>query len=253
MSFVKTKEELDEYFGLGERKFIDAQMLGVMFETREDIVKRLLPPPLEQADNPGGMMFIAEYPKTNLGKGYREAAIFLNCKYKGEAGNYCLSMPIDNETRMHNGRDVFGLPKKLADIHLERNGNKVSGSVTRHGVTFVEIKAELTGSMPQMPPPGPGFTFKAMPRVDLQPGFDGPVKLCRQQTDVEMKSLEIGSAEVNFAESETDPWAEVAIEKITVAYYLVADNTMRPGKVVEEVDPDAFLPYYFKMTDMYSK
>ncbi len=253
MGFTKTKEELDAYYGFGDRKFIGANMLGVMFETRPEIVKRLLPPPLEPADAPAGMMFIARYPETNLGPGYREAALFLRCKYGDEGGSYCLAMPIDSlESRLYNGRDIFGYPKKMASIGLEKNGNKVRGWVERHGVRFVEIKADLSGSLPAMPDTGPNFLFKAMPRIDLQPGFDGPVLLCRQKTDIDMKSLEIGSAEISLRESEDDPWAEIEIEKVNVAFYLESDNVMRPGSVIKEVDADSYLPYYFKITDFFT-
>jgi acetoacetate decarboxylase len=253
MGFVKTKEELDRYYGLGVRKFYGARMLGVMFETKEQIVHRLLPPPLEMPDSPGGLMFIANYPETNLGPGYNEAALFLRCKYQGEAGSYCLSMPIDSEEdRMHNGRDIFGFPKKMAKIHLERNGQEVIGWVERKGVRFVEIKANLTGRLPSLPPLGPTFLFKAMPRIDLKPGFDGPVLLCKQKTDIEMKSFEIGSADVRFQHSESDPWDEVELTKIVLAFYIISDNTMQPGKVLTEVDGHAYLPYYFKMLDFFS-
>jgi hypothetical protein len=91
-----------------------------------------------------------------------------------------------------------------------------------------------------------------MPRVDLKPGFDGPVLLCKQQTDIQFKSLEIGSAEIKFTESAADPWAEVEVTKVVIAFYLVSDNTMQPGKVLAEVDADAYLPYYFKMLDFFA-
>lgn len=251
MGFVKTEEELRRYFSLGERKFIGAKMMGVMFQTKPEIAEGLLPEPLEPSDNPGGLIFIAEYPQTNLGPGYNEAALFLRCQYRGERGSYCLSMPITREGRMHNGRDVFGFPKKMATIEMRRNRNEVHGWVERHGIRFVEIKITLTGSLPSLPKMGPTFLFKAMPRIDLQPGFDGPVLLCRQETDIQMKSLEIGNAEVILREALEDPWAEVEISNIQIAFYLVSDNTMKPGKVLTEVDPMAYLPHYFKMTDFY--
>jgi acetoacetate decarboxylase len=249
MGFVKTGEELDKYFALGVRRFFDARMLGVMFSTRPEVSQKLLPPPLEQADLPGGLIFIAEYPKTNLGPGYREAALFMRCKYQGEAGSYCLSMPIDNEARMHNGRDVFGFPKKLADIHLRRAGQEVHGWVERDGIRFVEIHAQLSGRIPELPPMGPTFLFKAMPRIDLTPGFDGPVLLASQRTQIEPQSLEIGSAELTLRPSERDPWAEIRDPEVMTAFFIVSDNTMLPGKVLSEVDPEAYLPHYFKMTD----
>lgn len=250
MGFVKTASELDKYFGLGVRRFNGAKMMGVMFQTKPEIVARLLPPPLKPTDMPGGLIFIAQYPKTNLGPGYREAALYLNCRYKDEPGTYCLSMPIDSEpNRMHNGRDIFGLPKKMADIHLEKNENKVHGWVERMGVRFVEINIDLSGSLPEVPPTGPSFTFKGMPRIDLTPGFEGPVYLCRQKTDVEMKSFEIGMPQVVLKPSEADPWAEVEIEQTFIGFFMESDNTMRPGEVLAEVNGEEFLPYYFKMVD----
>lgn len=253
MGFFKTSDELAGYYKLGKRQFDGAKMLGVSFLTQPDIVKRLLPPPLEPADTPRGLMFIGEYPETNLGPGYREAALFIGCKYNGEDGNYCLSMPIESEeSRLYNGRDIFGYPKKMAKIHFEVKDNEAYGWVERHGIRFLEIKAQLMGQMPNMPTPGPNFLFKASPKIDLTPGFDGPVLLCRQQTDVELQSLKIGKAEVILRESQYDPWAEVKIANVIVAYSLVSNNTMNPGTVLQEVDGEAFLPYYFKMTDFFA-
>ena len=250
MGFVKTKKEIDDYYSLGVRKFTGAEMLGVLFETRPEIVSRLLPPPLMPADAPTGLIFIAHYPQTNLGPGYKEAALFLNCKYGGEQGSYCLSMPIDSEeSRLYNGRDIFGFPKKMAKIHLEKKGDEACGWVVRHGIRFVEIQAKLTDPFPSLPEMGANFLFKASPRIDLTPGFDGPVLLCRHKTNVEMKSLDIGSASLSLTESDADPWAELENPKVTLAFYLVSDNTMLPGSVITEVDPEAYLPYYFKMTD----
>jgi len=252
MGFVKTQKELDTYYALGKRTFPGSRMIGVIFSADPAITARLLPPPLEQADSPGGLIFIAEYPKTNLGPGYREAALFLRCKYRGEAGSYCLSMPITSEARMHNGRNVFGFPKKLADIHLEWKGDRARGWVERYGIRFVEIEVALSGSLPELPPMGPTFLFKAMPRIDLTPGFDGPVLLASQKTEIRARRVEVGTAEVTLRPSEHDPWAEIGKPEVVAAFCLESDNTMLPGAVLEEVDPELFLPHYFKMTDFHA-
>lgn len=252
MGFVRTRDELDRYYQLKERKYFGSRMLGVMIEVRPEISARLIPPPLLPAENSGGLIFIAEYPETNLGPGYREAALFLNCRYRDEAGSYCLSMPIESEeSRLYNGRDIFGFPKKMAKIRLEKDGRTVRGSVERNGIRFIEISAGLTDSLPSLPESGPTFLFKASPRIDLTPGFDGPVLLCRQKTEINLKQLEIGTADIRLHASEADPWYELEPVKALLGFYLISDNTMLPGKVVAEVDPEAYLPYYFKMTDFF--
>jgi acetoacetate decarboxylase len=250
MGFVKTQAELDQFFSHGVRRFVGAQMMGVMFQTRPEIVAKLLPPPLEPTDSPDGLMFIAQYPETNLGPGYREAALYLKCRYQGEEGTYCLEMPITAEARMHNGRDIFGLPKKMADIYFEREGDRVHGYVERFGIRFVDIKIQLVGELPNSPETGPTFLFKAMPRIDLKPGFDGPVLLAKQRTTIEASKFEVGVPEITFQPSATDPWADVEIVTVMAGFCMLSDNTMLPGEILGEVDADAFLPHYFKMTDL---
>ena len=70
----------------------------------------------------------------------------------------------------------------------------------------------------------------------------------RERTAEQIK-LEIGSAEIKLEHSDADPWAEIEVTNVIMGFYLISDNTMRPGSVLTEVNGDAYLPYYFKMTD----
>jgi acetoacetate decarboxylase len=250
MGFVKTERELDRYFSLSIREFPGAEILGIMYETEPDIVAKVLPAPLEPALEAWALCFVAHYPVTNLGPGYHEGALFVRCQFEGEVGNYCLSMPIDDEARMHNGRDIYGFPKKLAAIRLKRDGKKVEGSIERLGYRFVTLRADLMNKMDQLPIKlGPTFLFKYSPSVELGRGFDGPVSLVRQRTEIEMESFEMGSGEVIFQDSPLDPWSEIKVKNIIAAYYLVSTNRMLPGKIVGQADPKAFFPYSFLKTD----
>ncbi len=250
MGFVKSAEELANYFELRVRKFPEVKMMGVMFGLDAGLSRHLLPAPLELPENPGGLIFIAEYGETNLGPGYREAAVFLRCTYGGVEGNYCLAMPIDSEaSRLHNGRDIYGFPKKAAHIGCTWGAERVSGWVERDGVRFVEVSVERSASLPELPPSGPTFLFKAMPRADLQPGFDGPVLLVSQQTEVEPKHIDIGAPSITFRASSLDPWKELEALEPMMGFVLESSNRMLPGKVLAEVDGAAYLPHYFRMTD----
>lgn len=250
MGFVKTAEELARYYELRVRQFPDVKMLGVMFGIDADASRRLLPAPLDQAAMPGGMIFIAEYGETNLGPGYREAALFLRCSYQGVAGNYCLAMPIDSTaSRLHNGRDIYGFPKKAARIGVTWEAGRAHGWVEREGVRFVELSVARESSLPALPPSGPSYLFKAMPRVDLEPGFDGPVLLVSQQTVVEPRKIDIGQPKLELCASRLDPWKELEPMQLMMGFVLESSNRMLPGKVLAEVDGAAYLPHYFRMTD----
>ena len=250
MGFVKSQKDLDLYYSLAVREFPGAQMLGILYETEPEIIARLLPPPLQPAAEPWALCYIAHFPDTNLGPGYREGALFIRCQYQDEVGNYCLSMPLDDEARMHNGRDIYGFPKKLAAVSLRRDGNKAEGSVERHGIRFVTVRTELAVKLDEPPlKVGPNFVFKFMPAANLEPGFDGPVLLVRQKTDLAFQQFEMGPGEITFEESVHDPWHEVRFKQLVASYYFTSTNRMQPGEVLCEVDPEAFLPHAFARTD----
>ena len=86
MSFVQSFENLMK-MTRETYDFYDAEMLTVIWETKPEIVKRLLPPPLKPGKMPLAVAFVANYPKTNFGVTYLESALFLRAEFNGEEGN----------------------------------------------------------------------------------------------------------------------------------------------------------------------
>lgn len=259
MGFVKTLEEISEkYRDRGE--FYDAEVLTVYFETKPEVVERLLPPPLKPAALPVGATFIANYPKTNFGVTYLESALFLLAQHNGDEGVYCLAMPVTNDIALILGREVFGYPKKMAEIGFEREGNDVRGWTERHGTRFFEVKAKLTGKfndagVQQMVteslesnPDVIVYNFKYFPAPERD-GFDYNPRLIKEVVKRRPNSIEMGEAELTLRPSEHDPWFDVEIVRVYGAIYTVGDNTMLPGKVVAEVDQTEFAPYAFMKLD----
>ena len=259
MGFVKTVEEISEkYQPNGE--FYDAEVLTVYFETKSEVVERLLPPPLKPAALPIGAAFVANYPKTNFGVTYLESALFLLAQHNGEEGAYCLSMPVTNDIALILGREVFGYPKKMAEIGLERKGNDIRGWTERHGTRFFEVKAKLEGKfndvgVQQMMseeiesnPDVTVYNFKYFPAPE-RVGFDYNPRLVKEVVQRKNKSIEMGEAELKFQPSGDDPWVDVEIVRVYGAIYTVGDNTMLPGSVVAEADQVEFAPFAFMKLD----
>ena len=92
MGFVKSPEEIVAQH-LKNLVLYDAEVLTVYFETKPEMVSRLLPP-LKPAKVPFGGAFVANYPRTNFGVSYLESALFFLAEYNGEEGGYCLAMPV---------------------------------------------------------------------------------------------------------------------------------------------------------------
>lgn len=261
MGFVKSLEEIAKAYRQSFA-FYDAEMLTVYFETTPEVVKRLLPPPLKPAMFPIGAAFVANYPKTNFGVSYLESALFLLAEYNGEEGAYCLAMPVTDDMAMIGGREVFGYPKKMANIHMKRDGEKVEGWTERHKTRFFEVKAKLTGRfndeaaqnmiMERMASNMDMvvYNFKYFPAPGGD-GFDYNPRLIREVVEMRPNSFEMGSAELVFRSSDYDPWGDVVLSRVLGAVYTIGNNTMRPGSVVAEVEPMSFAPYAFMKVDTF--
>lgn len=258
MSFVKSQGELAK-LARDRFEFYDAEMLFVMWETKLEIVRRLLPPPLEPAERPLATAFLAHYPETNFGPSYYEGALFLRATFGGVDGSYCLAMPVTGDLAMAGGRERLGYPKKLANVSFKRSGDIAEGYVERHGVRFFKLRASLRGKanteefqnivLSETTDQGTvAYNFKHFPAPEFV-GFDCNPRLVRERTILRPSSAEWGEAEVMLAHSDHDPWSEIEIVRVLGSVYTVGQNTMLPGEVVAETDAATFAPYAFLKWD----
>jgi len=259
MGFVKTSVEIARYQKNGQ--IYDAEILEVYFKTTQDVIERLLPPPLEPATSPIGGAYVANFPITNFGEPYLESGLFLMAQHKGEEGAFCLAMPVTDDIALILGREVFGYPKKMAKIGFEREGNDVGGWTERHGIRFFEANAKLTGKFNdsvaqqiitesmETNPDIVNYNFKyfTAPETD---SFDYNPRLIKEVVTRKPKSIEMGEAELILRPSDHDPWCDVEIVRVLGALYTIGDNTMLPGSVVAEVDQTEFMPYALMKLDV---
>jgi len=260
MSFVKTYEEiLNNANESGD--FFDAEMLTLAWETKPEAIEKLLPPPLKPAAKSLVLAFIADYPSTNFSVPYKESALFVRASFEGQEGFYCLSMPVTNDMAMAGGREIWGYPKKLANIEIQREGDRLEGSTERHGIQFMKVKANLTGKINDssatdellslgLNPEGEystvAFNYKFAPSPVAGEQFDYPPRLVQGETVFKPKTFIFAEVEIELTPSEFDPWHEVPVERMLGGFYSVGDNSMlSDGKVLAEVDPIEFAPYAF--------
>ncbi len=263
MGFVKSLEEIMASIK-PTADFYDAEMLTMFWETKPEIAAKLIPPPLQPTKAPIAMAFVANYPSTNFDVTYRESALLLRAQFKGEEGGYCLAMHVTNDMAMAGGREVFGFPKKMADIHFSRTGDTVKGWTERRGIRFMEVQADLNGRINapdavdqlmggNVQPGGSiqavAYNFKYFPAPEGG-SFDYPPRLVKQETLFRPKEIAAGTVELTFKPSAYDPWSEVAVVRMLGGMYTKGDNSMLGGKVVAVADMIQFLPHAFLKWDM---
>lgn len=267
MLYSLTNEELkklrDTHFLL---ELINAEILSATFKTNMDVIKEIIPKPLSPTEDSLATVFVARYLETNARMTYNEGALFIHCRYRGEKGFYCLSMPVDNDMAMIVGREQFGFPKKMADkITLEQQNNRVIGTVVRKGVDILRIEGQIGGETSKniFGDLGESVTdWDGVPsyrvlsflyKYFLNPSasnFDYRPRLVRVPLLYRRlgKTFEV-SGKVTMSSTPFDPLGEIPVGEILGIFYGKWHATILPGRVVASIwNPIRFVRHaYFKI------
>ncbi len=217
-----------------------------VWETDPDALAAVLPPPLKPTDRPLARVSISkvDLPGYPLGAGSFAVA----AAHDGVEGWYPLVMPMTHERALIGGREVFGEPKKLGEVVVERDGLVVRAFLARHGIAFAEVRGAVAGELP-LPEPvrKTDFYFKFLPAVDGS-GFDADPVLVRCLRNEKVRKLERITGDVVLRESMYDPVADLPVRRL-VGITIGEKTSDQRGKVVERVDAQALLPYIHQRYD----
>ncbi|MFC9248903.1 acetoacetate decarboxylase family protein [Streptomyces sp. NPDC057136] len=229
-------------------KLPDIWSTGVvaLWESDPDAVAAVLPPPLKPAERP---LVRANISKVDL-PGYPLGAgsVAVAAVHDGHEGWYPLVMPMTHERALTGGREVFGEPKKLGEVTVEREGLVVRAVLARHGIAFVEVRGAVDGTLP-LPEPTTklDFYFKFLPAVDGE-GFDGDPVLIHCTRHEKVRRLERITGDVVLRESVYDPVADLPVLRL-IEITLGEKTSDQRGRAVERVSADALLPYIHQRYD----
>lgn len=238
-----------------ENKEVKATSVGAwsnsftaVYETDPELIAAVLPPPLEPSDEPLVRVSIAS---VDIGGGrppFGAGTFAVQAKHEGTIGNYPLVMPMTTEQSVVGGRETFGEPKKLAKVVLDRDGNKLHGTVNRLGITFIELTGEVIEELE--PPPEReriDFYFKFLPAPDGK-GFDTEPALiyCRRQESA--RKVERVEGEILLHESRFDPVADLPVRRI-VEMSLSERRSVQTGEIVSRVPSEWLVPYAHQRYD----
>lgn len=229
-------------------KLPDIWSTGVVavWETDPDVVAAVLPPPLKPTARP---LVRANISRVDLVATPSAAgSVAVAAAHGDQEGWYPLVMPMTHERALVGGREVFGEPKKLGEVLVERDGLVVRASLARHGIAFVEVRGAVSGPLPT---PGPtektDFYFKFLPGVDGT-GFDADPVLVHCVRNEKVRKLERITGDVVLRESMYDPVADLPVRRI-VEITLGEKTTDQKGRVAERVSAQALLPYIHQRYD----
>ena len=218
----------------GPYHFFNREFFIITYETDLDLLKAVVPEPLEVTEPIVKYEFI-RMPDSNGFGSYTETGQVIQVQYQGEIGGYSHAMYLDDLSPIVAGRELWGFPKKLATVSL----NVVSDTlVGRLGYTGIDVAigtmgykyAALDHEKCAQALSAPGFLLKMLPHVD------GSLRICElvryRLENIKVKSAWSGPAALQYFEHALAPVTRLPIKRVLSGAHILTDVTLPYGEVV---------------------
>jgi acetoacetate decarboxylase len=249
LRYVKTPAELNAAAKLNP-EFLpnSARQVRAVYETDPELVAAILPPPLEPTDRPEVGVTISRV-SMHLGPGFDiGAAVFgVRTTYDGIEGLYMVTMPMTTESAVVGGRETFGEPKKLAQVDFERTGDAVTASVTRQGVTYIEVHGRVQEPLGHRSFTDYSYCFKCLPALDKGRALEFDPLLVRLEWRQQFEVSRM-TGEVILRDSAFDPVVDLPVRRLLSMTY-EEGMSHSSGKVLRSIPAEWLVPYLHQRYD----
>lgn len=219
-------------------RFHGNRILSVIFKTSPEVLQRLVPKPL--LPNPFNLMFVyvgrLHFDNASVGCDYLEAGICIPVVFAGMPGNYAVGLYLDKAMPIVGGREIWGWPKKEAEITFVEKDGEISAQVERFGNVLLSLngklekKADPASAQPELP----WILRKIIPSVKKDAPPDVWQLTAMRNADVVVRELWNCSATVKLGTGPQDRLEEIPVAGIAGAQFSVGDFTMGYGEVLHD-------------------
>jgi acetoacetate decarboxylase len=191
----------------------DAHYLVADMDVAAEAAAQFVPRPLRLAAPATASVFTARFPHNTFGSVYCEAGVFLHVTHRGRRAIYSPWMIVDDDVALILGRELLGYPKKMGDIELGVEGDRVSGVAGRRGVELIRMEGTL-GEPVSAPPPMLGRPHRNI-RSTLGLALPKVLAFTPREQPIEVRRAEL---KVDIGRSERDPLARMGFGAVRAAY-----------------------------------
>jgi acetoacetate decarboxylase len=227
-----------------------AKAIWADFATDPDVVAAVLPRPLEPSSEPRVHVNVCSV-EMESGAKFGAANFTVRARHGNVEGEYSLALPMTTEQAVVGGRETWGEPKKIAAIDVTRTGSYARATVTRQGVTYIELVGKVLEKLPTPPPRQTlDFYFKYLINPDGK-GFDSDPALVYCRRTYEIRSFERMEGEIVLRDSPFDPVADIPIRKL-LSFHFLEYHSDQVGEIVDRVPGEWIAPFVHQRYDGFS-
>ena len=217
-------------------KFYNREFVVITYRTDPEILRALVPEPLEVVGDTVNYEFIRMPDSTGFGD-YTEAGQVVPVVFEGQPGTYSHSMFLNDDAPIAGGREIWGFPKKLAGPSLRVDKDVLVGTLDYGDIrvatgtmgykhrSFDPAKALAAVT-------GANYLLKIIPHVDCTPRVCELVRYRCQ--DVVIKGAWEGPAALQLFEHALAPVARLPVLEVVGAVHILTDLTLGLGEVVHD-------------------
>jgi acetoacetate decarboxylase len=136
------------------------------------------------------------------------------------------------------GREIWGFPKKLAQIEFKSEKDMVYGTLERPaGVRLASaiVRPERPATNGHSSAP-PAVSFRLIPSAE-ENGRPVCADIIETHTEVKVHEAWTGTGSIAFAEcSRLDPWNRLPVVRVIHASYVLSEMTLGFGKVIDRLE-----------------
>ena len=169
---------------------------------------------------------------------FMEAALLFQCIFDNkitkeeEVGVYFAHNYVDTDVALASGREIWGYPRKMAEIKLGMKKDTVEGRVIRDGNTILRATCTLDEDGEWIDS-GPNLNFKVIPSVTGS-GYE-VAQLTAGYLTYDIKSGRSGDVQLEILSGPRDDLSLIEIETPMIGLYFDCDITVPEGKIVGKV------------------
>lgn len=218
-------------------EFRNVVILTILYKTRIECIRRILPPPLELVDDLVAVHFYQMNDTDHFGA-YNESAIQVQgiLPSTGERGVYSPYLFLDHDGGIASGREVYGQPKKFGLPTIEVRQDLVVGRVSRNGIDVLtatlpyKVQRSSVDDMLQQVDFVVNMNLKVIPSVD---GTDAIRQLtARDLLNVKVHECWTGPSTITILPNAQAPVYRLPVEEYLNGYYWRCDFTLDHGRVL---------------------
>lgn len=223
-------------FSRGPYRFFNREYLIITYRTDPDILRRLVPEPLEiDRNNPVVKYEFIRMPDSTGFGDYTESGQVIPVTFRGRKGAYTHSMFLNDGPPIAGGRELWGFPKKLASPRLTIETDCIVGALDYGSV---RVATATMGYKHQRIEGGPVLDQLTAPNFLLKiiPHVDGTPRICElveyRLEDIDLKWAYTGPCSLTLDSHALAPVNDLPVLDILSASHFRADLTLGLGEVI---------------------